>query len=366
MTRGSGVPAVGAAVAHEVSGPGEQVSGRPDGIAGLLSCPVLKVAAKEQTLPFSLDPEVAAGLAALSEKIGEVPPMPVGDVAARRTMYDPMQRMMLTQLPAPSDVVSKDYKTTTTDGAQLLLRWYAPHRSASKGPAILYIPGGGMICSGVEIYDVPIARYVSATGVPFLSVEYRRAPEFPAPTPVTDCCAGLQWLVANAPELGVDTDRIAVMGDSGGGGIAASLAIYARDEGGPAIAKQILVYPMLDDRNTAPDPELTPFATWTYDDNITGWDALLGSARGGPDVSAYGAAARLQDFTALPPAYIEIGELDIFRDESIAYALKLLAAGISTELHVHPGVPHAFEAFVPSADVSRRSAEDRHRTLKSF
>src|SRR5205085_3828972 len=159
--------------------------------------------AKEQTLPFSLDPEVAAGLAALSEKIGEVVPMPVGDVAARRNFYDPMQRMMLTQLPAPSDVTTKDYKATTPDGAQVLLRWYA-HRDASPGSAILYIPGGGMICSGVEIYDVPISRYVSATGVPFLSVEYRRAPEFAAPTPVTDCYTGLQWLVANAPELGVD------------------------------------------------------------------------------------------------------------------------------------------------------------------
>jgi acetyl esterase/lipase len=332
---------------------GEPFVGRSDGTA------------KEQTLPFSLDPEVAAGLAALSEKIGEVAPMPVGDVAARRNVYDPMQRMMLTQLPPPSDVTTKDYKTTTTDGAQLLLRWYA-QTDASPGSAILYIPGGGMICSGVEIYDVPVARYVAATGVPFLSVEYRRAPECAAPTPVTDCYAALQWLLANAPELGVDPSRIAVMGDSGGGGVAASLAIYARDQGGPGIAKQILIYPMLDDRNTEPDPELTPFATWTYGDNITGWGALLGAASGGPDVSPYAAAARLRDFTGLPPAYIEIGELDIFRDESIAYAQKLYAAGVSTELHVHPAVPHAFEAFVPTADVSRRSADDRHRILNSI
>src|SRR5207245_2458385 len=101
-------------------------------------------------------------------------------------------------------------------------------------------------------------------------------------------------------------------------------------------------------------------------DNITGWSALLGASRGGEDVSPYAAAARLQDFAGLPPAYIEVGELDIFRDESIAYAQKLFAAGISTELHVHPAVPHAFEAFVPGAEISRRSAEDRHRSLKSF
>ena len=123
---------------------------------------------------------------------------------------------------------------------------------------------------------------------------------------------------------------------------------------------------MLDDRNTVPDPELVPFAPWTYDDNATGWGALLGAAVGGPEVSPYAAAARLEDFTGLPPAYIEVGELDIFRDESIAYAQKLFAAGVSTELHVHPAVAHAFEAFVPGAEVSRRSAEDRHRVLKDL
>lgn len=200
--------------------------------------------------------------------------------------------------------------------------------------------------------------------MPFLSVEYRYAPEFPAPTPVTDCYAGLQWLVAHAAELGVDPARIGIMGDSGGGGAAASLAVYARDRGGPAIARQILIYPMLDDRNTVPDPALDGFLTWSYDDNATGWGALLGDRLGGPDVTPYGAAARLEDFTGLPPAYIEVGELDIFRDEDIAYARRLLAAGVSTELHVHPYVPHAFEVLVPTAAVSSRSAADRHRVLR--
>ncbi len=127
-----------------------------------------------------------------------------------------------------------------------------------------------MILSNVSLYDGPVARYVSATGVPFLSVEYRYAPEFPAPTPVTDCYAGLRWLAANATELGIDPTRIAIMGDSGGGGVAASLAIHARYQGGWAIAKQVLIYPMLDDRNTTPDPDLVEFAVWTYDDNATG------------------------------------------------------------------------------------------------
>ena len=316
-------------------------------------------------MSFSLNPEIAEGLAALDEKFGEIEPMKVGDVTTRRAVYDALQRVILTQLPAPDDVTIEDHKTTAADGTQLLLRWYAKHDS-NPGSAVVYMHGSGMICSSVDIYDVPVAQYVSATGVPILSVAYRKAPEFPAPIPVTDAYAGLEWLVGHAAELGVDPSRIAVMGDSGGGGVAASLAIYARDQGGPGIAKQILIYPMLDDRNTTSDPELTPFAPWTYEDNITGWSALLGSAVGGPDVSPYGAAARLKDFAGLPPAYIEVGELDIFRDECIAYAQGLLAAAVSTELHVHPAVPHAFEAFVPSAEISRRSAEDRHRTLKAL
>ena len=322
------------------------------------------VVAEEPTLPVSLDPEIAAGFAALTERLGEIQPIPIGDVASRRSTFDPLQRVIHAQLPVPRDITMKDYETTTSDGARLLLRWYAK-RGTDPGSAVLYAHGGGMIASSVEIYDGPISRYVSATGVPFLSVEYRYAPEFPAPTPVTDCYAGLQWLAAKAPELGVDPSRIAIMGDSGGGGVAASLAIYARDQAGPAIAKQILIYPMLDDRNTTPDPDLATFAPWSYDDNATGWGALLGAAVGGPDVSPYGAAARLKDFAGLPPAYIEVGELDIFRDEDIAYAQNLLAAGVSTELHVHPAVPHGFEAFVPTAEISRRAAEHRHRALNA-
>jgi acetyl esterase/lipase len=314
-------------------------------------------------MPFSYDPEVGAGLAALFAAAGDLPLPPVGDVAERRKNVEALQTGIHALLPMPGDVTIRDLEVTAEDGAPLLARWYTKD-GAAPGSAVLYAHGGGMILSNVAIYDGPVARYVSATGVPFLSVEYRYAPEFPAPTPVTDCYAVLRWLVAHAAELGVDPARIAIMGDSGGGGVAASLAVYARDRGGPAIARQILIYPMLDDRNTIPDPTLDGFVTWSYDDNATGWGALLGDALGGPDVSPYAAAARLEDFTGLPPAYIEVGELDIFRDEDIAYAQRLVEAGISTELHVHPDVPHAFEALVPTAAVSVRSAADRHRVLR--
>ncbi|GAA2005167.1 alpha/beta hydrolase [Nakamurella flavida] len=316
-------------------------------------------------MPYSLDPQVAAGLAALAGPDEPPPPLPAGDVEGRRAAVEALQTVAHALLPTPSDVAVRDFETTTADGATLLLRWYAKEGS-SPGSAVLYAHGGGMILSTVAIYDGPVARYVSATGVPFLSVEYRYAPEHPAPTPVTDCHAGLRWLVEHADELGVDPARIAIMGDSGGGGVAASLAVYARDQGGPAVAEQILIYPMLDDRNTEPDPALVPFLTWTYDDNITGWGALLGGAAGGPEVDAYGAAARLTDFTGLPPAYIEVGELDIFRDEDLAYAQRLIAAGVSVELHLHPDIPHAAEALAPDTDIARRVNADRHRVIAAL
>ncbi len=309
-----------------------------------------------------LDEEFAVGLAELLPKLGVVEPIPVGDVATRRETIGSLQRLIHGMPEYPPDVTIQEFAATANDGADISLRWYQK-AGAPDGPVVLYVHGGGMIASSAEIYDPPVARYVGATGVPFLSVDYRYAPEFPAPTPVTDCYAALQWLVGAAGDLHIDVDRIAVMGDSGGGGVAASLAIYARDHDGPRLAQQILVYPMLDDRNTTPDPDLAPFAPWTYDDNITGWTAVLGDSIGGPDVSPYAAAARLDDFTGLPPAYIEFGQMDVFRDEGLSYAHRLMQAGIETELHVHPGVPHGFDVFVPSCRISQLAMSYRRNAL---
>ena len=197
-----------------------------------------------------------------------------------------------------------------------------------------------MISLDVESFSFVLEKYVSLTGVPFLAIDYRLAPEFPAPTPVEDVYTGLQYLHAHAAELGVDPNRIAVMGDSAGGGIAASVAHYAQAKSGPAIAKQILIYPMLDDRNTVADEKLAPFAVWSNDDNITGWGALLGDRCGGEDVSPIDAAGRMtvEDAAGLPPAYIDVGELDIFREEDLQYAMTLGRAGISCEFHLIPAV----------------------------
>ena len=156
------------------------------------------------------------------------------------------------------------------------------------------------------------------------------------------------------------------MGDSAGGGLAAGVCLMARDRGGPAVAQQVLIYPMLDDRPAAPDPQVQPFLTWTYDDNITGWGALLGENAGGDDVSPYAAPARADDLTGLPDTYIDVGDLDVFRNEDIAFARRLADAGVPTELHVYPGCPHAFEALAREAAVSKRAISDRVRRLRGL
>jgi acetyl esterase/lipase len=314
-------------------------------------------------MSFALDPQVAEVLGPWLEAAAQMARPPIGDVELRRELLGAGQAVMEAAYDFPTDVRVTDFVAESDDGSRIALRWYTRNDEV-PGSAVLYLHGGGMIMGSLDIYHGTVARYVSDSGVPILAVGYRYAPEHPGFTPVKDAYAGLEWLADNSEELGFDRSRIAVMGDSAGGGIAAGLALLARDRHGPALAKQILIYPMLDDRNTIPDPELAPFAAWTYEDNMTGWGALLSDSVGGPNVSPYVAPARMQDARGLPEVYLEVGELDIFRDEGIAFALRTLAAGVSTELHVHPGVTHGWEIGAPQADVSQRSRADRIRAVQ--
>ncbi len=316
-------------------------------------------------MSLGLDPEFAQVFAPMAEAMAHATPPAVGDVPARRALWEPIIGAASAAQPIPPDVTTAEYHATADDGTQIALRWYA-RTGAAAGPAVLFFHGGGYIFGHIDLFDGPVSRYVSASGVPMLSVEYRRAPEHPFPTPVEDAYAALRWLHEHADELGVDRGRIAVMGDSAGGGLAAALSILTRERGGPAIARQILLMPMLDDRTTTPDPHIEPYLLWSYDDSRTAWPALLGDAAGGPDVPATAAPARLEDATGLPPAYIEVGQLDVFRDEDLAYAAKLSRAGVPVEFHLHPGVPHEFDSIAFTTDVARRAVADRVRVLASL
>jgi acetyl esterase/lipase len=230
-------------------------------------------------MALSLDPEIAQALAPMAGAMADATPPAVGDIAARRAMWEPIIGAAGTAQPVPADVKTSEHFAIADDGAQITLRWYTKD-GAAPGPAVLFFHGGGYIFGHIDLFDGPVSRYVSASGVPMLSVEYRRAPEHPFPTPLEDAYTALRWLYEHAAELGVDPDRIGVMGDSAGGGMAAGLTILARERGGPTIARQILIMPMLDDRTITPDPHIAPYLLWSYDDSRTAWPALLGEAAG--------------------------------------------------------------------------------------
>jgi acetyl esterase/lipase len=320
-------------------------------------------------MALRLDPQVKAALAAMTEALGETQESPVGDVEARRRSGHRMMDYVAASTIPADGVDTEEFCVTTGDGATLPTTWYRRSTGHPPGSAVLYIHGGGMIF-GLEhvgaMCDISVRDYVAASGVPMLVVDYRTAPEHRHPIPVEDCYAALTWLAGQAATMGFDPTRLAVMGESAGGGLAAGVCLMARDRGGPAVAAQLLIYPMLDDRPSTPDPALLRFLTWTYDDNLTGWGALLGDKAGGDDVSPYAAPARATDLSGLPDAYLEVGDLDIFRDEDIAYAQRLADAEVPTEFHLHPGCPHIFETVARGADVSSRALCDRIRRLQSL
>jgi acetyl esterase/lipase len=303
-------------------------------------------------------------MAPMLTAMAEVTPPPVGDVETRRDAVEGLLANFMATLPSDGDVDVSSHVATASDGAELPLRLYRTNRS--DGGLVLYLHGGGMILGSVPLYD-PLLRHLSSrSGTAMLAVDYRLAPEHPHPTPVEDCYAALRWAAEHAEELGFDPARLAVAGDSAGGGLAAATALLARDRGGPALVQQVLIYPMLDDRNTTPPAEVPELLMWSYDDNATGWGALLGDAVGTDDVPPYAAPARAEDLAGLPPAYLLVGDMDIFRDEDITYASRLSAAGVPVEFHLIPGAPHAFDLLAAAATISRRAYDAEVRVLQSI
>lgn len=321
-------------------------------------------------MPFSLDPEYLKAIEPLLPALSSAPKYAAGDVISRRVALESLFGALYDSLPTATEVERSVFHAKAADGFNVPI-----HRFSKKGtktssaalPAVVYLHGGGFICFNVDSYSKSIGGLVTGSGVQVFAIDYRVAPEAPFPVPIEDCYTGLQWLHEHVKDFNIDPARIAVMGDSAGGGLAAGVAVLARDRAlSPPLAKQILIYPMLDDHNTEPLPSIEPFATWNNSDNITGWSAYVGNKAGKDGVSPYAAPARVETTKGLPPTYIDVGELDIFRDENVTYASRLLAADISTELHVYPGVPHAFEAVAPGISVSMRAVQNRIRAILSF
>jgi acetyl esterase/lipase len=236
---------------------------------------------------------------------------------------------------------------------------------STPAPAVYYIHGGGMVMGSNRTALDVMLDWIEQTGIVVVSVEYRLAPEHPHPAPVEDCYAGLVWAAEHAAEIGVDAQRMLVGGASAGGGLAAAVALMARDRDGPALIGQILACPMLDDRNQTPSShELDGEGVWDRTSNFTGWRALLGDAQGRPDVSPYAAPARAADLSGLPPAYLDVGSVETFRDEVIDYSTRIWRAGGSAELHVWSGGFHGFELFAPQAALSTEAGATRLNWLR--
>ncbi|KAF7554633.1 hypothetical protein G7Z17_g2812 [Cylindrodendrum hubeiense] len=260
------------------------------------------------------------------------------------------------------------------DGAELrLYRLATPEHIAASTPqpAVLATHGGGLAAGSAEVSLGMYAQDVLNGDRPVFAIGYRLAPEHPAPTAAEDAFAAFKYLSEHAKELNIDPARIAVKGESAGGTHAAAVALIARDrEFSPAPAKLIMVYPMLDDRTNPPaDSGFLKLASWSPHQNKLGWGAYIGEDNvGKPDanIPAYAVPARAKSLKGLPSTYIDIGSLDLFRDESLEFAQRLMREDVEVEFHLFPGVPHAFDLVAPGTKWQLRALEARTAALKSF
>ncbi|WEH13432.1 alpha/beta hydrolase fold domain-containing protein [Streptomyces sp. VNUA24] len=315
------------------------------------------------TPPPPFDPELAAVLADLGdqapttatpedipaarERLRAEVPLPTNDELSCGGLFEVWERTV----PGPPGA----------PGVSLLI--CRPTSVPGPRPIVYFTHPGGMIV-GTNRLGLPL-DWAEELGLVVVSVEYRLAPEHPHPAPVEDCYAGLVWTAEHAGEIGGDPDRLVLAGGSAGGGLAAALALLARDREGPRLLGQLLMCPMLDDRNdTFSAHQMAGLGVWDRSANETGWNALLGERRGTDTVEPYAAPARAADLSGLPPAFIDVGSAETFRDEDVTYASRIWQAGGSAELHVWPGGFHGFDGLVPRAALSADAREARLRWLR--
>ncbi len=259
-------------------------------------------------------------------------------------------RAQLVAAPAPalSQAVVRTEHVVSED-PRVVVRVHRPRGVEGPLPLVYSIHGGGYVFGTYDMDDTRFDRWCPIFSCVGISVEYRLAPETPYPGPLEDCYAGLLWAYENRDELGIDASRLVIAGVSAGGGLAAALALLARDRGEVPITHQLLECPMIDDRQSTSSSRLDGLAVWSRESNTFGWKAYLGARYGTDDVPPYAAPARAVDLAGLPPGLVIVGGADGFRDEDIAYAARLNQAGVPTELHMLPGAPHGVQMFVGTA-----------------
>ncbi len=262
-------------------------------------------------------------------------------------------------LPTDPEIKVYNVKIANSDNTgELRLRIYKPINPGKKIAGIYWIHGGGCLFGNPEVDEGQSLRFAKEVGAVVVSADYRLAPEHPYPAPPEDCYTGLKWFFENASELGVDDKRIAVAGASAGGGLCAAVTLMARDRKGPAIAFQMPLYPFIDDRDRLPSRnEELALGVWNKKANTYAWNAYL-KGIGKYDVTPYMAPARETNLSGLPPAYSCVGELDLFRDDTIDYMARLARSGVATELHIYPGAYHAFEVTATKTQYAKRVVDE--------
>lgn len=321
---------------------------------------------------LTLDPDYAKAIAPYASF---VPPIP-SDAASLRRSNDTLTQGVMGLFPmADGNITETILSYKSADGTALTLHRFTPSSNSggNDSPAVVYIHGGGFVSGSVAGFRKDIIRYATETGHSIFAPAYRLAPEHAFPKPMEDVYAALEFLRDNASEQKIDAKRIAVMGVSAGGGIAAGVALMARDKKlEPPIKKLVLIYPMLDDRTRiGEDHPLNEHLTWTMKKNEIGWEAYLDGAGasvvgGGDKVSPYAAPGRATDVSGLPKTYIDVGGLDLFKDESLAFGARLLAASVDVEFHLYPGVPHGWEWIGHSVPVTKKAVQNRALALRDL
>jgi len=311
-----------------------------------------------------LDPELRDALSGFLEATGGG--FDLSDLPALRAGLDAMLAGANAEAPAVPGVEIEDRTVPSAEaGTDVSVRIYRPAAATGPAPVLLWMHPGGFVIGSVEMDHMNLAQLVADVGCAAISVNYRLAPEHPYPAALEDCYGVLQWIGSEAGAEGFDASRIAIGGASAGAGLAACLALLARDRGGVTPMFQQLIYPALDDSNIEPaSATVEENLFWSRDNSRTGWNSYLEGKAGTGDVEPHAAAARATDLSGLPRTFIAVGTADMLMAENIDYAERLSAAGTDVELRVYPGACHAFDSFAPAARVSRKFATAKTNALR--
>lgn len=270
----------------------------------------------------------------------------IPDIVQRRAVLT--QMLSATPVPPNPNVEISNHVATGPAG-DIAVRVYSPKSATKPAPGLVYIHGGGMIMGGLDGEDGTCQMLADHLGAVVASVDYRKAPENPYPAAPEDCYTAASWVFENASKLGMDASNIGIYGQSAGGGLTLAVVLMSKDRSGPRFSFMAPIYPMIDDRNvTASSKLVTDVGIWDRAGSIEAWGWYLGGA----EADHYAAPARATDLSGLPPAYIDVGELDMFRDEDIDFAKRLAEANVQVEFHLWPGAYHASEVFAPTASLS--------------